>query len=362
MRSLAACLLLTGCFITEPINQRPSVDIEQQTAGVLHKGDLVTLFADTADPENQAITLGWSVRACTDATQPDTSCDATAFQTGNAPKFAFEIPPVRPERADAPVQSLLVELTAVDALGARAHPDQQLVLAVADQPPTLDVQARVRQVVEGHDFDVYAVVGDPDDAPIHTTVAWQVFTPVQGSTYTTTTAPVTSTDPTTRTEQLTVAAPIGLGNWTIQAVATDWLGATAMDTDTVMVVADAPPCIAQWSPIASGGAGAPALPLVEPTLFQIPVVHDDLDAYPGTAQFAWSVLAPGATTFAPLAATGNSVSLDPAQYEPGDQVELRVEVFDRNHVAIPCDPAQPTCSVTPDTSCIQRQTWKVEVH
>ena len=64
------------------------------------------------------------------------------------------------------------------------------------------------------------------------------------------------------------------------------------------------------------------------------VVTDDLDPYPpvpgdpilGTTTFAWSLLAPGASSFASLAATSNSVALDPADYTPGDLLELRVEV------------------------------------
>ena len=54
-------------------------------------------------------------------------------------------------------------------------------------------------------------------------------------------------------------------------------------------------------------------------------------------------------------------SLDPASYQPGDIVELRVEIKDRKNTAITCADANPTCSTISDNACIQRQTWRVEV-
>ena len=105
-------------------------------------------------------------------------------------------------------------------------------------------------------------------------------------------------------------------------------------------------------------------------MFQVPLVGDDLDAYPpiqgatqfGTTVFAWSILPPGATVRQTLAgATGNAIALDPAAFTPGDVVELRVEIFDRHHTALPCDDSAATCSITASPSCLQRQTWRVEV-
>ena len=74
------------------------------------------------------------------------------------------------------------------------------------------------------------------------------------------------------------------------------------------------------------------------TLFSVPVVTDDLDAYPGspndpilgTTTFSWSLKAPNATGFASLGIVANSVVLDPAAYTVGDQLELRVDIADRN--------------------------------
>jgi hypothetical protein len=110
-----------------------------------------------------------------------------------------------------------------------------------------------------------------------------------------------------------------------------------------------------------------ALPISDPTLFQVLVVKDTLDPYPldagdparGVTSFAWSIKQPGASTRTPLATTGNSVTFDPSSYAPGDIVELRVEIADRVNTAVSCDEDLPTCSATP--SCNQRLTWRVEV-
>ena len=105
-----------------------------------------------------------------------------------------------------------------------------------------------------------------------------------------------------------------------------------------------------------------------PEPVRILVVTDDLDPYPpmpsdpvlGETTFAWSLLPPGATTREPLSATGAGVALDPASYQLGDIVELRVEIYDRNHTAIPCDDSDPTCSIGAN-ACTQRLTWRVEM-
>jgi hypothetical protein len=160
----------------------------------------------------------------------------------------------------------------------------------------------------------------------------------------------------------------GSGDWDVQVVARDPRGATLERHFTFSVVPDRPPCLAQWQPIAAPDGAA--LPVADPTVFQVPLVDDDLDGYPallgdpifGTTTFAWSILAPGASTRQPLVgATGNTIDFDPAAFTPGDLVELRVEISDRNRTAIPCVDSAPTCSVISQPACIQRLTWRVEV-
>src|SRR5262249_40166864 len=106
-----------------------------------------------------------------------------------------------------------------------------------------------------------------------------------------------------------------------------------------------------------------------PTLFQVLVVDDDLDPYPsspadpvlGTTQFTWSIVPPGGSRQTLAGVTGAGVALDPASYASGDIVELRVDVQDRNHIAVNCPANQPSCSVISDPTCTQRLTWEVEI-
>ena len=162
--------------------------------------------------------------------------------------------------------------------------------------------------------------------------------------------------------------PHGVGDWTIHVTATDPLLAQATQDLTVHANADTLPCVAEWAPAATTDPGT-TLPLTDPTLFQVMVVTDDLDFYPsvpndpnhGATEFHWSIVPPGGSRQTLSSVTGNAVALDPDSYTPGDVVELRVEIEDRNHRAVSCPDTDLTCSLTPDPSCSQRLTWRVEV-
>lgn len=357
---VAVALAAPGCLLVDPIDQRPAIDIQLDTRGVIHRGQSVQLEAVGHDPEGQSIYYHWQAFACAEA---PADCDATPFFTGTEPTAAFPVPV---QRADGtPVQAVFVRLEGTDSGGATADPAQQLVISLEDQPPTVDVAPRTATLVRGTSLPVFATVADPDDDPATVQLAWQVFPPAGAATYAFT--DYTGALPPGQVGK--VLAPTdddaSLGAWTVRATATDPLAMTASADVVVNVVPDAPPCLAQWQPIAPSAAGD-ALPISEPTLFEIEHVIDDLDPYPASATgettFAWSLEGPGDTTHVPLVgATDNRVALDPATYAPGDIVELRVEIFDRAHPGpLPCDDAAPTCSLTGD-SCLQRLTWRVEM-
>ena len=97
-------------------------------------------------------------------------------------------------------------------------------------------------------------------------------------------------------------------------------------------------------------------------------VTDDLDPYPtdqgatdpllGRPSFRWLVGAPGAS---PVALAGSDVAafhFDPAAYELGDDVLVRVEVADRRGQWPSCDASLDTCG---ELACSQRQSWHVRV-
>jgi hypothetical protein len=365
VRWISLLSLACGCFYTAPIDQRPSATITGEPSTPLHRGDPLTLTADIDDPEGNAVTVVWSAYGCS-----LTDCDDMTRLTSASLTWQFDVPRTRFDNV-TPVQALYITLDAMDSYGAHARPMPTLSIAIPDLPPEVTMSATsTYSYVIGTPVDFYAKYGDPDDEASGVKLTWNVFTPSSQPTYTLTPLTVQQ-DPSDTTHLLAgqTLVPQGTGTWTVEVVATDPLGMTGSASQQVTMQVDPPPCLEQWTPIAPPPGDE--LPLDQATLFEALVVQDDLDPFPpvpgdpilGTTTFVWSLLAPGSAAFQTLAATSNSVALDPADYAPGNVLQLRVEVYDRNTVnmALPCDASDPTCSITGDPSCIQRQTWDVEV-
>ncbi len=360
--------LVPGCFYADPINQRPSIAIENLSAEVVHRGDTVQLRANYNDPDGHYVKFQWRAYACTDATNFD-ACDDVPFADSIVGSFELVVPKKRVD-LDVPVESLWIVLEAKDELGATARPAQELVIPVANAAPTvvLDKSSRYKYIA-GTPIKVLAKLSDIDDgkdaiAPL----VWEVFPPAQLS-YTLTDLDLSNLPPDlTYLHVGKVLTASGPGEWMIRVTAADALGATTTETISIPVEIDGPPCLAQLSPIVpTDGA---ALPITAPTLFRVPVVIDALDIFPpqpedtvlGTTRFQWSLQGPtGGSHVAITGAEGNSYALDPASYQLGDILELRVEIFDRHLTPIPCIDSEQTCSVISQPTCIQRQTWRVEV-
>jgi hypothetical protein len=244
--------------------------------------------------------------------------------------------------------------------------DPAKLYIVDDAPPTLELREDAHSLTVGVPIDLFALYGDLDDPLDNLDFTWQVVAPV--------TQPPIVLDPVITTSDVSHKlaqsrlVPTANGTWDIKATVTvrgDPASATERHL-TFDVLPDRPPCLVQSRPILPPPGAA--LPITEPTVFQIAVVDDDLDSYPplssdplfGTTAFAWSILRPGASVRQPLVgATGNAIDFDPAAFSPGDRVELRVEIFDRNHTTIPCADGAATCSIAGD-GCLQRQTWQLE--
>lgn len=378
MRPLLALVLVSGCLIAEPINQRPSLDIERTDDGTAFRGDTVTLHAIANDPEKQFVHFQWRAYLCTTATVTLEDCDKAPFYTDIRENAEFVVPSKRAD-ADVAVEQIMVLLEGQDAYGATANPIQQLVVFVSNHAPDVVLRKDSRYgYVEGVSLNIYAKVGDADDGQNDVQLTWKVYTPMTQPAYDfeDITVPQDPTDP----QHLQVGkrfTPKGVGDWEVELTATDSIARACLaagGTDcgvtvervTVTVVPDHAPCLSQWAPIAPP-VGA-TFPMTDPTLFQVTVVQDDLDLYPGvpsdpvlgTTSFAWSLLPPGGSRQS-IGVTSNHVSLDPSHYAPGDVLELRVEIADRKNTPITCADANPTCSVIADNSCLQRLTWRVEV-
>jgi hypothetical protein len=368
VRVVALIALVTGCLYTDPINQRPSIAIVQDSSAQLMRGGELVLHALPMDPDGDPVFVSWRFYACTDATTP-AGCDQAPFALAATQMVDLKTTPVnRLDNGGAPVESLRVILDAQDIHGAVAKPSQELVVPVGDAAPTLELSDDGRYgFVTGTPVAVYAKVGDPDDDPAKATVSWQVIAPAGGTFTLADLAVMPDPNDTTHVQYGKTLVPTGIGAWDVRVVATDPAGVSTMADQPITVVADHPPCLDSYAPLTA--PVGQALPMPDPTLFQVLVVGDDLDPYPpivgdavyGTPTFSWSLLPPGATTRQPLSVIGNSVALDPANYAPGDVLELRVEIADRQHTPINCADAAPTCSVISDPTCIQRLTWRVEV-
>jgi len=359
--------VLTGCFYTDPINQRPSVSIHH-TGAVSRGAKDVEFTAVTSDPDGDTVAVGWRAYACN-----GTACDAQEFLSGI--DTSFRLPMVPLTNADGTsYDTLEIRLEGRDALGATARPSQTLDIHLDDAAPMIQLHADPGALVTGTPIGIYALVTDPDDdvtdlPPNHPyPVVWSVTPPpTTQDTYDLATVQVAGNDSTHRQEGKRFT-PHGTGDWTIHVTATDPLLAATTQDLMVHATTDQLPCVAQWTPAATTDPGT-TLPLTDPTLFQVLVVADDLDPYPsvpndpvrGTTEFHWSIVPPGGSRQALPNVTGNAVALDPDSYTPGDVVELRVEIQDRNHRAVSCPDGDLTCSLTPDPACSQRLTWRVEV-
>jgi hypothetical protein len=373
VRIVAACLVLTGCFYIDPINARPRVEpircrITSPEAsasrtcandGYLHRNDQVELSTTVFDSDGPAAqaTYAWAAYACNDVDA--VACDDQAYFTSTLPTPTLGWP-----RSASGVRSIRVDLDVRDDRGALVT---QTAKFYANDPPLLELRISQHAHAIGAPLQLTAAYGDPDEGSTNIKLDWTIIAPVLDP------AAVLEdvASPTGDTVQRTVTrrlVPARVGAWDVRVIATDSLGEANEQHLRFQVDPDLQPCLTRVQPIVPPDGAV--LPIVEPTAFQVPLVDDDLDAYPrlsgdpafGTTTFAWSILPPGASARQLLVgATGNSLDFDPATFAPGQVVELRVEIFDRNHTPISCADAAPTCASVARPQCSQRQTWRLEV-
>lgn len=360
---LAAAPVAAGCFYGDPINERPSADIERTTEGPIARGDLLEVYAQVYDPDGDVTQPSWTATACT------AGGDCEPVTTGTSIEFEFEVPL---RVAGAATTRVRVELDVTDAWGARTAPRQTLDVDVSNAEPTLEpLQDRGRMFMGAYPLDVPVTVvarkADLDDGAAAVEVIATPFAPTGATLGDATFDPVgvVSEDGAVVSWELTAHVR---GQWELLVEADD---RNAPDTVvsrsiTIPFEDDQAPCV---------GPAEPSFPptgariIVDQTRrFAVLSVEDDLDIFPfpspdhdflGFATFRWFLASPatgGAIT--PLAVDGNSVDLDPSTYAPGDQLELRVEVSDRENRPL-CDGLLATCEAV--AGCFQRRTWSLEV-
>ena len=361
--ALIGLAVVAGCFYTDTVNQRPSLDIHRRNEGPYYRGgtEKIKVEAVSNDPEGHHVSFHWRAYACTE--QAD--CDQAPYFEKSDTYVEISVPTARYDSSEA-VKGIFIKLEGKDDYGAVARPIQELWVDVGNAPPDIvrfDAYSGYG-FVKGLPIDVFAEVVDTDDRERVPDVTWTVYPNMPMNYDLIDESGMPSVGGHVFGKKFT---PKVVGTFTFTFTASD--GIVEVPTEKsidITATPDKAPCLKTLSPLV---AVAPAaLPMTDPTLFQVHVVTDDLDPYPassdplrGVTKFTWSLLAPGGTREVLTGVTGNSVSINPASYQPGDILELRVEIADRNDTQLMCADANATCSVISDNNCLQRQTWRVEV-
>jgi len=345
-----------GCFYSEVINERPSAEIERVDSGVPFRGGSMSFRAVMSDPDSDPMQATWRFEAC------NAQAICAADETGSDSTFNVTVPALV---QGIPTTRVVVTLDVQDVYGAVARPVQRLELDVANNAPDVDSDVRGRELAGKFPPDVpiiVSAVGFDDDGD-DVTLTWELFpasAAVPGD-YSFTPLP----DPPSGGEEYRLLPDVD-GTWTVRITASDGLDDFVYDLP-IIVVPDQPPCLGAVDP-----APAPVgsyLILDAPRRIGVLAVEDDLDVYPpppandpylGAAELRWYVRAPGASSYTQVDTNVGGVELDPTEYNPGDRLDVRVEIDDRVNRAVQCAENVPICSFNQD-SCLQRQTWSVEV-
>lgn len=370
-------VLAAGCFYLDDINVPPDADLREtpESVGPHYRRGQITLTAtktvdDNDDP--RLLDATWDAHACnTDGTD----CDPLPFAGSSTHTVLDPIDIDIPDwRADGttPIQGVRVVLVVTDPHGASS--DAELFLPVQNRAPELTF--RRQGLGNASSFpvhvpvDIYVMAFDDDPADADSLTVEFSAAPIppkrSGSS-----GGLLELDPQNdRHARLYADVP---GAWTVTAEVIDQLGARTAGEVVVVIDPDQPPCIDGTSPVAVPDATYIVDALEGARYFAVSSVDDDLDAHPpatddvydewlGQASFRWSIASPGTGGgFVPLA--GHDLPdylLDPAAYDPGDQISLRVEVDDRVGRTLPCGPDEPTCAIG-GGACLQRLTWEVQI-
>jgi hypothetical protein len=353
-----------ACLYIAPINERPRARVEEMSVGPYTIGDQVVVSASKSTDDGDAANLRvtWQARICDESG----ACEPVELSSVS-PSVRDDIGVTVDRKGE-----LVVLATVTDGQGASDTID--LRIDVINAAPTIEVQVNAGfpdpgdsgGYVLGLPVEIVAEILDTDGDELAT--SWVAFPPM-GST---STRDVVAVDGADETYTLDADDP---GVWEVRITADDGDGGQVEHTEPIVFAVDGPPCIGATSPV----AGPSAIPIVvdgEPTRFSVLSVFDALDGYPrpanphpavGEATFAWKLASPGSGgSFVDLSNPVADLVIDPALYEPGDRLALRVEVDDRNvFFPLGCDEAQPLCNAddteNPAPSCTQRTTWEIEI-
>lgn len=359
-------LSATGCFFTDPINDRPVARISIENDPPFHKGSTVMFDAaksvdDDADDDLRA---HWRAFACSSASPPICEPLVDSVTKENlVDAFELDIPM---DLSLDTMATINVELRVEDDSGASGLAIESIV--IENRIPTINVsldegpnQRPGGGPVLGLPVSLTAEPVDEDgDEPV---LSWDFEGPP-----TSLRASVVFNQIGPNTYELDADVP---GGWKFLLSADDGVGGVGEREVTFDVSADLEPCIQATDPVAVDGASYIVERSDGPRRFAVLHVVDELDVFPladglhpaiEQTRFSWKIATPD-TNGALVPLSGHVVSdyvLDPSAFSPGDLVELQVEASDRV-TRDACDSAQTVCSSSILPNCFQRLTWGVEI-
>ncbi len=357
-----------GCFFTEVVNEAPVAGIRVLNDDGQHFiGDTLTFDATkTVDDVTNRLTCEWQARICdTGATGCSTIVDTMIGTITDR----FEVPVTGHERIE-------IQLRVTDELGAtRLQPDL-LSVDIQNRPPEVALQdtgskeAGTDSYILHRPINIVIDVGggellkdiDGDDV----TYTWNLFAPP-------------SSDVNVRSFEAVgdegyILTPDVSGTWEVELIAEDAFGGRDEERVTLFVGPDSPPCLQALDPVPDPIGYYLVESTDGPRSFSVLSVLDVLDPFPGPvvedpafgeSTFRWFLREPGESAFTEIINyTAESYTVDPLSYDPGDLLELRVEVADRVRGPtreLGCADSARACELVAGSQCYQRQTWGVHI-
>jgi hypothetical protein len=273
--------------------------------------------------------------------------------------------------------TIRVQLQVTDAQGATRQEPDFFTIVVGNKAPNLRVQSTGHRESSGTPFVLHraidliafpapdgAVGFDPDGDEV--VLEWQLLPPPGSQ------SSVRTFEPAGDNGYRLV--PDVEGEWEIVVSVEDGFGERREVSEKVNVGADGPPCLQGMDPVAIDDAYYLVDSADGARRFSVLSVEDALDPFPapidtdpvlGQTAFRWFLKTPGASDYVELSGfTESDYLVDPNTYNPGDQLQLRVEVADRVEGAertLPCADEVWTCALETGIGCNQRMTWGVEI-
>lgn len=371
-RSLLGFTLLgaSGCFFTEVVNEAPVAGIRSDQDGPYFIGQTLTFDATkTVDDVTTDLTCDWLALACNEEQEPP--CRTIASATGDI-RYEFEVPITSHDQ-------IRIQLRVTDELGATRQQPDFLSIDITNRPPEVGLQVTGNKEQSTDLFILYRPIdlviepqlirngvptldADGDEVALE----WELFAPPGSS------AGARSFEPVGDAGYKLI--PDVPGMWKVVLHASDGYDGSDEVEVTLPVGPDAPPCLASVEPLAHPDGHYLVQSSDGPRSFSVLSVVDALDPFPalldddsalGEATFQWFIKEPEASGFVAIPGqTSESYSVDPLAYEPGDILELRVEVQDRvrgPERELSCGADARACELVAGSECYQRLAWGVQV-